>query len=943
MTHARAHHTPRVSWLIALALHGTVAIPLCAQDPPITDESRSVTSDQVVEAYIERLNLRALHAQQLEELLAKAPRDRRTAIAERLARVYVDLLAGARSGSDRERWEQRARAMLAQTPEADSIELRISLARANYVRAEDISERHRLRLATVEEVSDAERQLRALAQTLQELGYRASSRVEQLERVEQQGDTTEKLQEELALARRQRSSAFYFAGWSNVYLALITKTDAPAVEAQRQFGWLLNSSGGRPASLDRVQPSMFQYEHVARAAIGCSLAASLRGSDVEAIRWLDAVEEAPGTSQAVRDQLLSRRMAVLGQAKRWADLELLVRRQRQIKERALGAAHQTKPLPVLLARLLAVITLEADKSLAAKPIEQLASIALADLVALREVAQILDLVGKYGTTPLGDTGFIVHYVRALQAYERARTAHQSEGNSDEPTSIPATATDYRTAASLFTAAMQQSDVKDFAVDSSRAGIMLGRSLFMAGDFLAAADALLASHKALGTSVPQGTDAKAWSSTAEESLWLAVLSLERAARTKDADLGLKSRLSEVVTLYLRSFPDSERAPRLVLMQVSLGELSDDEAIKVLSAVASTSPMYEPARRQLARILYSKFRAARGTDRDFIAAQFIVIAEQVMASDQRTAMAQDKTAAAEAVERVITRARQLLDALLTTSTPDASRAQNVLKVLQGVAAFNASDLTPHAPELLFRELQIALVLGNDSAAEAHFEKLANTRDPSQQFLAAAERAMYRSTAQKYKPADTSEEGYQLARRVVSFGVRVIDRMGSSRDALKEPGALGLYSSVASAARDAFKRDGDVKNRDLAIRLDKSLLQVQPRLEVALRRLAEMSEAAEDHAVSLSCWRTLHESQTIGSEFWFETRYEFIRVLNRLDGQRARRSMNELLVLFKDFGPEPWGSRLRELDAQLPALAPVLPAAPGPPSTPALPITPPPEGQP
>src|SRR4029077_11721777 len=96
-----------------------------------------------------------------ERRLMQTPRELRLPLAERLGRLYVDLL-GTASADDRQVWEDKARALLTQTPEADSFDLRLSLGKAVYQRAEEIAERHRLRLASAEEIADAERVFRSL-------------------------------------------------------------------------------------------------------------------------------------------------------------------------------------------------------------------------------------------------------------------------------------------------------------------------------------------------------------------------------------------------------------------------------------------------------------------------------------------------------------------------------------------------------------------------------------------------------------------------------------------------------------------------------------------------------------------------------------------------------------------------------------------------------------
>jgi hypothetical protein len=59
---------------------------------------------------------------------------------------------------------------------------------------------------------------------------------------------------------------------------------------------------------------------------------------------------------------------------------------------------------------------------------------------------------------------------------------------------------------------------------------------------------------------------------------------------------------------------------------------------------------------------------------------------------------------------------------------------------------------------------------------------------------------------------------------------------------------------------------------------------------------------------------------SQEWYEARYQSLRLLFLVDAPRAREAMKQHVLLYPDYGPEPWGKKLKELDQTMgPILTP------------------------
>jgi len=853
--------------------------------------------DAAIEDYLASRGLQELLAMRLKARLDAASGQERVQLANRLGDLYVELLDATATPEQRDAWERRAKDLLDAVPEAETYSLRINLAKARYLRAEEAAERVRMRAATPEEAQEAERVLRETAGEFRLIGQKVNRLVEALERREERGldADTELLQRALGDARRNRSLAFYYAGWSNYYVAMLGDSKPTAEEALRDFGRLLNAVEGRPASVERLPESLIRYEHVARAAIGCALASSIMGQDEAALRWLDAVAGAGELPDAVKDQLPARRMVVLTAARRWADLDQLVRTRRS------GPDRTTVPLSPAEARLLAVLMLEAlasdaPRAHARDAVRLLADTALADLVTLGQVRHVIDIVNRYGTSPIGEEGFIVLYVRGLRTYEQARADHAAAGEDpEEPSASPAIANRYREAAGLLGSAAQSEDAGKFAEEAANAGLLRGLSLYYAGDLEQAANELEEVFRA-ASSLEQG----------EEALWLAVVAVTKAAEGTRPSLA--PRRDELGALYLQSYPTTERAAKLLLRQATAGLIAEEEAVAILLRVDQESPLYEGARRHAAGLLYRIYRRAHGSDRDFAALRFTEVAVEVLAIDERTALDESDPGRNEAANNAVARIRQLLDACLSASAPDLSRAREAFGSLDRIVEARGFDTTDIAEEIAFRRLQFGLATDDEDMITAQIDALSRGRG---EFARSAERLLYRHVYAQWtaQPADAF-----LARRVAQWGSRVIQQFAGQEGALKDAAIASLHDSVAAAAAAVWRAEKDEQMRDLAIQVDRALLAGVGPSATVLRRLGELSEAAGDTSGALECWRTLMAGYEPGAEPWFEARYESLRLLAASDPDDARQAIATHKVLYPNYGPDPWGGRIAALDTAL-----------------------------
>lgn len=872
--------------LLASLAHGQKSTPKDAPPDPI-------------ERYLVNLGLRDLVAVHLQDRLERAPAAQRLALGERLGAIYVQLLDEATSTQESQRVEALARLLLNNVPDAQSYQLRIDLAKVSYLRSEQIAERARLHMADDEAKQEAIRVLRSVHTTFNEVGLRVARRVDQLEKLERRGraDDEKLVRTQLAENRRLRSLAMYYAGWSSYYLALLTDSPPIARSALQDFGWLLNAPGGKVPTLGNLPRSLLRYEHVARAAMGVAMCHLLRGDDDEAVRWIDAVREVEDLPQSIRDQMFARRLLVYGKARRWADIEWILHQR--------GQTPRDSDAPILNiteARLLAIVTLDVlrdnpPNSERDALVEALAQVALGELVKAGEVGHVLDLVQVYGTTPIGDDGFIVRYVRGLREYEDARVHHADADDDDQlPTTSPTVTVEYLRAAEFLRAALVSDDADNFGDQRTRCRITLGQALYYAGSFDEAADRF-----------EQAAASNASQEIRQEALWRAIMAVEQSielGRTSLAD-----RRDRLATLYLKSFPSSDRAARLLLRRARSDLIDPMESIAILLAIKPAAPLYAAARRHASSLLYRVYRRSPTGERDFAALRFLEVVGEVVKSERTTLTTGTNKQLQSAAHTLVLRLRQVLDAALGMSAPDWGRAERALDMIDEVARIGDMELGDLAGELRYRRLQLALARNNEEQITRALDNLRAIGGP---YAQSADRLLYRRALQAWQ---ADPERIALARQVLTHGERVAEQLTAGRpESLKKPSVQSLFDRVARAGEQVWLAEQDEIARAVARRFDRRLIQSGLKAETVLRRYASLSEAADDFAEALDTWRTLMAAATTDTLVWYEARYHSLDLLIRTDPERARAVMTQFKVLHPHWGPPPWNDRLAALDEAL-----------------------------
>lgn len=868
-----------------------IALLLCA----VLVRAEDTQSEDALEGWLQSRGLHGLVALQLEQRLESATDRNREELAERLAMVYAQLLEAAQDNDSRRELIERGQALLDSVDAADTVELRLGLTRAAYEGVESSAERIRLRLPDAEPAEELARHLTDLEEQFARIAQLADQRVRALEKQEESGNAQigdDLLSRSLARARRNRSLAHYYGGWACVYIAELREDqrESRAGDALRHFGWLLNAQRGQRPELERIPDSLFAYDHVARAALGCALAYAMLQQSETASEWLDRIEQSEDLAASVAGSLGVFRMLAMAYADAWMQAEA-----------ALRAYRGSDVLAPLEARLAAVLALDSrgDRRAERAATDQITRIAIADLVANSATSHIVELASMYDLSVEGGSGFIPKYVRALRLYTSGQDRMKVIGaGSGEPVQDAEARRLFLEAGIGFADAHDEPDAAAFEMALAHVAVLRGLSLYFAAD---ASNTLVEAARWLerGASGIDATDP----GRAREARWVAIRALEIALQRGGGE-AVRTDHGRAIDAFVRAYPDDPRAALARFERATDPRLSREQAVGLLLAVESESAVYEAARHRAAAMLYDSYKASAPDRRAWAARRFADIAEPLLYRDLRQSDPTDQAVA----RRALGLALRIAEVVLSTTELEVERAIGALDAIALIEARAVFDTAPFRQEVLYRRAQVDLRRGDIQAAEQIIDQM----NPESRRTVGA-RLLFANAVASFR-SEQGEGRVEWGERVVAYGRRVIaDLLDQGGDATG--GVLvGVQSDVAEAAELLWTETGEREMLELARRLAEVLLNADPSDRATLTMAARLEEAAGESRAALEHWRVLAAGLPSGTEAWFEARYHVIINLEQVDRSAAVESIEQLMQLYPSLGEEPWRSELMELAGRL-----------------------------
>ena len=850
--------------------------------------SSSIARGDDVAEYLELHGLKQLLAVHLEKQLEheKPNSDSRAQLVERLADLYAELLETVKDPDEQAYFEERGQALLEQVPANKADKLKLTLLRAKYLGAEVIAENHRLRLSTPEEVESAIRVFQGLAPEFSQLRAQIKQNMEVADRrlTRSGGAETVALNEIAERTRGLYAQTTFLNAWTSYYLGWLNNRPNQAAEAETLFLEIMDPEA-KSARPEEISVDLRSIDAVARSMLGMALCKSLTASSATAISWVELLED-ENTFEPLREQAIPWKIAIHLEHREYEEARAIID-----DYIASGKKFNNGWL-----RLIAVHTLEDEQRSRAG--SDLAKMSITELAVRGELDQVLDLAHRYGAESLGESGFALHYVKGVIKYQEVRAAHGNE----TPTIDAALTAGYAEAGNAFAAAINSADAKSFPAAVIECKKLVAWCMYLQSKFLEARDAFLAASDVL-----TGADAA-------EAFWMGIVAFDRVVEAAPSN-ELQLKMNELIVEFLDQFPESPHAPTLQLRRAITSGSASETTVTDLLSIPPESEVYGSAQRHVAELLYQQFRRRENEARVKYGSDFLMVAMPLINARTRDADLADPTE----TRRYIGRCRQILEVALTEGIERLGAARSAFEALEYIQQNHNVDLTEFEDEIHCRRAQERLYADDWQRAGELADELWQ-RDQSMIWTRMAARSMFKYGHGVWKNPDSKHEqvnvGLQL---VVRYGGRVLHEFKDDPKALEQPGALGYHTAVAEASLLIWQQAGDQDRGKAALFLYDKLLMHRPRNSNYLRAVGLLAREFGPADRALDCWRKLVSGSDVTSPQWFEAKYYVIEILSRTDPRRAREVMDQHKLLNPEIGPEPWATRLKELDEKIPKTSP------------------------
>ena len=662
------------------------------------------------------------------------------------------------------------------------------------------------------------------------------------------------------------------SGWVHAYLGWFKDETSHSNTAQRMFASLL-SSDGSPFVVpndNEISVQRRSEDWYAELIIGMAIAQAPEASNATVGAWLDLVA-IPTAAESARLQVPFYRLALLlssDESDRYADSIRILEK--------LG--------PEASSECLRIVCLHALDDAADDPdAAALVPVLLRRLIDRGGIQDVVGLARGYSLDSLPEDRALGHFMRGCQWVLEARRLEEVG--------------ELQPAVEAATAALQELDAA-LAFESDESDTALSGQLLLLRATM---------NELLERPLPASLDFEAAAGFAEgtkaaDLLWNSIALLRPGSPGVPQDQAILQRRRLLIDRLLAEHPTHPRAQAARLLQMEQARQYTLEDAEQLLQPANDPATAALAVRKAAAILYREWVNAPRPQREALARRFVSVVSQpeILRPDG-------------AIDsRDLGLLLDLLRLSMQLNEPDLDLARQVLSTLD--SAIDSGTLSLNDRELEYESLRVEALLADESpdfaGLQQRFESLRN--HPEDPFVRRAALLLVIAARDgiQVRPSGSWTPSEEAASEIIRAGVPLLVGTEPTAVLLQDSNAWQLVRTLARAEHDAYEVREDREALLRSFTLYQLLVEARPLDKSALEGLARTALAAGRDAEALESWRVLMNAASEATPEFFESKVHFLEVLARSDPERVRLILEQHVVFYPDYGPPPWGVRLRTL---------------------------------
>ncbi len=648
----------------------------------------------------------------------------------------------------------------------------------------------------------------------------------------------------------------FIGGWQKYYLSILTTDQRDRYLAESRNNFLSLIGVESLDELTKLKPEELELEisWVSRSVLGLAMVSSAESNRFTS-KLFEFLSDARVPS-AIRSDVDWWEFQSAALARQW-------KKSTEILRRKLQADSQSRDNPRLWLSGLQCVKLADDPA----EVSELVRYGLQGL-ARENQFQTTQKFCDENPSLIDDTKFVFQWLSAQREYE------QGEKNTRQ--------IHFANCKKLIEKAIKSNEPTVRKIDLARCRYLLGWTEFRLGNYERSTKLFRQASLGLRSRDPD---------SAAKALWIRIVAIRNSSKRTESDSRkIVSALNEIRRLFPGTTYDEKAAFELSKLRTASGSIRD--TIQKLQKIPPDNSAFAQAQLEISRLYFESLKDPKLSEdqRSNLLSEFCTTVDQMLKKNIVDQTTKSKSAAL------------VIESLLAEQPPNIAEANKWIQRADDAIGKSYSK----SADLAFQKFRIAKMSNKTSQAVQHAQWLASTDNTNRSYKIAA--LIFLAKHHDQLLAQTSFDSYQaVALKTEKIYEALSGLLGNDSQTLKtKPNARTAFARLADLRSQNGKTDQAIQNYE-------KLRQALPNYQRYILRLAQLKTDSGQTDNALELWRKLASGTKPGSESWYESKFNVIKIVGKNDPPAARSILNQTQRLSPNM-PDAWKAKFDKLATTL-----------------------------